>query len=416
MDKSPQELYQERLKRYEDAQAGRVPDRIPIPLFTVDFHARYAGYTLAETVYDGEKLSHSVEKTVLDFEPDCFEQQHTRNLIGHALDLVGYIPEKWPGGEIGDDDPFQYLDMEIMKGDEYDELINDPSWYFMRRMVPRTARNLRALEKFPNPTAFLYHGIVYNLAAFGTPEMKQAMDLMHEVGKLALSTIEAEKNFIRHMANKGFPAQRGGAMVCPFDAIVDFMRGAKGGMLDVMRRGDKLLAAIDAVTNTYTKYAIELATLQPSKTLFIPLHWGIDSFMSPDQFKTFYWPQLRRVINMTIEAGLTPMPFFEGDCTSRLEIIADVPPGKCTYLFESTDLFKAKKILGDVVCIRGGMPASLLIAGSVTEVEEHTRLLIKELGRGGGYIIDSSAAGIPREARFENVRAMFDTVKRYGVY
>ncbi len=70
MDKSPQELYQERLKRYEDAQAGRVPDRIPIPLFTVDFHARYAGYTLAETVYDGEKLSHSVEKTVLDFEPD----------------------------------------------------------------------------------------------------------------------------------------------------------------------------------------------------------------------------------------------------------------------------------------------------------------------------------------------------------
>jgi uroporphyrinogen-III decarboxylase len=150
--------------------------------------------------------------------------------------------------------------------------------------------------------------------------------------------------------------------------------------------------------------------------VFIPLHWGIDGFMSPKQFETFYWPQLRKLIHMVIDAGLTPQPFFEGECTTRLETIADVPPGKCTYMFESSDFNKAKEILGDIVCIRGGMPASLLISGSPGEVEAHAKTLIDTIGKGGGYIMDASSAGIPREARFDNVRAMFDTVKTYGVY
>lgn len=48
MTKNPEELYQERLKRVEDAIALRVPDRVPIVTFFSYFAARYAGITYEE--------------------------------------------------------------------------------------------------------------------------------------------------------------------------------------------------------------------------------------------------------------------------------------------------------------------------------------------------------------------------------
>jgi uroporphyrinogen-III decarboxylase len=186
-------------------------------------------------------------------------------------------------------------------------------------------------------------------------------------------------------------------------------------MLDMFRRPEQLLAMIERVLKLTPRSAIEIARRSPSKIVFIPLHWGLDGFMSPAQFATFYWPSLRRLVLTFIDAGLTPCVFWEGDCTSRLEVIKDIPRGKCIYFFERTDIFKAKKILGDTVCIRGGVPASLLVSGTPAQVADHCKRLIDEVGRDGGYIVDASV-GIPDEARHENVRAMFETTREYGVY
>jgi uroporphyrinogen-III decarboxylase len=116
-----------------------------------------------------------------------------------------------------------------------------------------------------------------------------------------------------------------------------------------------------------------------------------------------------------IDAGLTPMPFWEGDCTARLETIADIPAGKCIYQFESTDLVKAREILGGTVCIRGGVPASLLIAGTPDEVRAQCKKIIDVVGKDGGLIMEASV-GIPDEAKAENVKAMFEFTQEYGRY
>ena len=36
---------------------------------------------------------------------------------------------------------------------------------------------------------------------------------------------------------------------------------------------------------------------------------GLDSFMSDEQFKKFYWPSLRRYLTEVAEAGLTPVVY-----------------------------------------------------------------------------------------------------------
>jgi hypothetical protein len=55
------------------------------------------------------------------------------------------------------------------------------------------------------------------------------------------------------------------------------------------------------------------------------------------------------MLETLIDEGLTPCPFFEGDYTSRLDYLTDFPKGKIMGLFDQTDLFKAKKVIGNII-------------------------------------------------------------------
>ena len=108
------------------------------------------------------------------------------------------------------------------------------------------------------------------------------------------------------------------------------------------------------------------------------------------------------------------MPLFEGEYTSRLEIIKDIPRGKAIYWFEKVDIAKAKEILGDTVCFRGNVPVSLLHAGSPQQVKDYVKTLIDVVGRDGGLMVDCGVWF--DEAKHENVKAMVDFAKEYGIY
>ena len=76
---------------------------------------------------------------------------------------------------------------------------------------------------------------------------------------------------------------------------------------------------------------------------------------------------------------------------------------------------KAKEILGDRVCLFGNVPASLLVYGSVSDVEKYCRGLIKDCAEGGGFIL-ATECETPWDAKPENVRAIIDTAIKYGQY
>ena len=106
----------------------------------------------------------------------------------------------------------------------------------------------------------------------------------------------------------------------------------------------------------------------------------------------------------------------QGGYNSRLEAISDLPRGRTLWAFGAeTDMKRAKEVMGDVACISGNVPASLVYAGSPVEIREHCRQLIKTAGKGGGYLF-ATASGIPRTTRVENVRALMDSAMEFGVY
>ena len=110
--------------------------------------------------------------------------------------------------------------------------------------------------------------------------------------------------------------------------------------------------------------------------------------------------------------GLIPVVFFEGEYSSRLEVISDIPEGKAVYHFEHVDIRKARDFLGGKVCFRGNVPVSLLHTGTPDDVAAYVRQLIDIFGKEGGLIVDSGA--IFDEVKFENIRAMVEAVKSYG--
>ncbi len=136
--------------------------------------------------------------------------------------------------------------------------------------------------------------------------------------------------------------------------------------------------------------------------------------MSLKQFEKFYWPTLKKVCLALIEEDLTPWVFFEGNYTSRLEYLLDLPKGKVLAHLDSTDIFKAKDILGNHMCIMGNVPASILQTGTKDEVIAYTKRLIDKVGKDGGYIM---ACRSPMDKTDpELVKTWMDFTREYGVY
>jgi len=143
----------------------------------------------------------------------------------------------------------------------------------------------------------------------------------------------------------------------------------------------------------------------------MPLHRGSDGFMSLKQFEEFYWPGLKTIILKMIDKGITPCPFLEGTWDQRLEYLLELPKGKVLAHFAYSDMKKAKDVLGGHLCIMNSVPSSLLTTGTAQQVEEYVKDIMKYCAKGGGLIIANNTIN---EGKPECVRAMIETVKKYG--
>lgn len=413
MSKSPEELYQERLKRVEDAIALRVPDRVPVFVQWGFLPARYAGMTCEEYMYDPEKAMTAAIKVHEDFEPDMAESPFGTRVIGATLDALDFKQLRWPGQGLKSDLSYQFVEGEYMPAEEYDHFIEDPTDWIIRKYWPRVCGALEPLNKIgPLKEIISYAvGIPFGFAFFGTEEGRQVLDAVKKAGEASLRALTYAQKYGQEIAKRGFPTMMGGGTQAPFDTLGDFFRGTRGIMMDMYRRPEKLLKALEVLTPWMIQMGIS-KTGNPR--IFIALHKGSDSFMSEEQFKTFYWPTLKQLIEGLVAKGMNPCLFVEADHTSRLEIMRDVPPGKVVYHMENTDIFKAKEILGDRVCLRGNVPISLMCTGTPDDVKAYCKRLIDVVGKDGGFIMDSS---VPVEdAKIENIKAMIDFTKEYGVY
>ena len=134
--KSVDELHQEREKRIQDAIELKEPDRVPVTINSGAFATKYAGLNASAMYYDPVGYREACIKVLLDFEPDSAGAAAGTN-SGLMLELLDPQHQRWPGGTLPPDVPYQFVEGEYMSEDEYDIFLNDPTDFMIRYYLPR---------------------------------------------------------------------------------------------------------------------------------------------------------------------------------------------------------------------------------------------------------------------------------------
>lgn len=413
--KSPEQLFAERAKRMQDALALKQPDRIPISLGAGYFLAEYGGISHQEQQDNWEKAQELLEKAALDFQPDSIFGLFNNPRPSLAL---GDRMTRWPGYGLPETGSFQFVEHEFMKAEDYDAFLRDPSDWALRTYLPRAFAELEGFQFLPPFGLWAFgHYFLPNLVSYAIPPVQAGLKALGKAIEMAVDDGARLNESTQRMIALGFPPTflAGPLVEAPFDFMSDTLRGMRGIMLDMLRRPDKLLAAERVVLEIQLEYAISFSQATGLKNCFIPLHRGSDGFMSLPQFEKFYWPQLKEMMLRLVEHDIFPIPFYEGVWDQRLEYLAELPKGKTAGWFQRSDIFKVKEVVGDTMCIIGGMRNSLLQAGTVEEVRERTRQLCEIVGEGGGFMMGTEI-GEMEGSKPENVRAWVEATHEFGVY
>lgn len=409
--------YRQRAQMIKDAIQLKKPERVPIVPWWGVYPLHYSGIVVQDAMYDYDKLGKAFRKFNADFMPDGLV---SCALVGpgKVFDMLDYKVYSWPGHGTPADTSYQCIEDEYMLPEEYDAFITDPSNYFQRVYLPRVMGALgpwNMLAPWTDIVELPFVGLT--LIPVGTPPVQESLKTMLEVGQSVMEWISAVGPIDgSSIATHGLPNTIGAFTKAPFDTLGDTLRGTRGIMLDMFRRPEKLIEALERLVPIAIEMGVRSATAGDNPIVFIPLHKGADGFMSNADFEKFYWPTLKAVLLGLVEVGTVPWLFVEGGYNQRLDIItdSDIPAGTTVWMFDHTDMKEVKKKLGGWACFGGNVPASLLKAGTPDQVADYVKKLIDDVAGDGGYILANGA--VLDDSTPDNVHAMIDTGKEYGVY
>jgi hypothetical protein len=372
------------------------------------------GVSGREAMYDPDAAGQAYLDFCIDYQPDTAGAAPMLG-YGPALDTLQYHLYKWPGNGVAEHLSYQFHEKEYMKEDEFDHLINDPTDFWLRSWMPKTMGALAPLAEIPPVYGSMELPMLGPwLIALGAPPVQKALKTLLKAGEQYFEWINCLSGYLARIVAAGFPFGAGGATKAPFDTLSDSFRGTTPLMMDMYRRPEKVLEAVERLVPAMIKTGVDGAVASGNPIVFIPLHKGADGFMSDDQFQKFYWPTLKAVMYGLAEAGCVPACFVEGGYNQRLDYLAETQDIRCLYLFDRTDMKKAREKLGGKVCIGGGFPISLILTGTPEQVREETKKLINDAAGDKGYILSIGCA--MDEARQDTLLAFIEAGKKYGKY
>lgn len=398
MTNDMERLYNERLKRYTTAMRNEKPDMIPIRPFVAEFTAKYAGLTCQDVTHDFNKAFEAARKCAADFDWDAVVSNMVYVWTGltEALGLKYYGV---PGLHVPADTGFQYREPPegeaFMKPDEYDELIDDPTAFLYNKWLPRVSMDIMGQGE---------SGLYRNNLALVKGGMAMMQYFMSFGQQNAL--LRSESGTVSAIA---------GILKAPFDIIGDKLRGFMGLTMDMFERPEKVLAACEALMPHLLHVALSTADSEKQVPVGFWMHRGCVPFVTPAQFESHYWPTLKPIIETLWAHGHQTLFYAEGDWNFHLDRFLELPEASIVYHADQSDIEEAHKKIGHRFCLSGGIPNFLLSFKTPKEVREHCKKVIDAVAGDGGYILDASAI-MQNDTQEENLRAMTEFVRDYGVY
>ena len=400
----------EREARVMAAVHLETPDRVPFMPHLGNVCAMGYGISMYDAMRGDLRPVETLRSFCRDVEPDWLEMPGF--IPARALELAEPINMSW-ATEDAPDAPFQYADHAFIDTDQdWEDYLRDPSLYLLTRVLPEKYKGLEGL-KLLSPYS-LCAPMPMGLASASAPPLRAALLKLLEITDAFAEDNKRAAMFRRVLEEEGIPSNNG-HMLSPFDEFGDALPGLVTSVMELVEEPERYMDAVERWGAVSIPAAIRMAKMSGAKMVNIPLHMGIDEFMSPANYEKYYWPILRRMIDVILDAGMTPHLITEGNYNTRLEQLCDVPKGKVLYSFDRVDMKRAKEVLGGTACVMGNLPTSLLLPGGKKEkVIDETKRLIDECAPGGGYIMSCS---MPLDnVDMELVRVWKETTFTYGKY
>lgn len=275
---------------------------------------------------------------------------------------------KIPGYDLPDNDMWQVVETEVMTVEDYDAIL-DVGWepFFNRFMMEKILND--ADQRLVNRSRALF-------------------DVRQEWARI------------------GVPVLSGGDITSPFDLLCG-ARSLENFFMDLIHIPDKVVLVMDEIVKSLTRKQCRQAKEKGYAMIWVGGWRTAPCMISPQMWNRFVWPYFSRIVNEVVDEGLIPILHLDSDWTRELKRFKELPERKLIMALDGeTDIFEAKTILGDHLCLMGDVPATLLAFGTADEVSAYCRKLINRLGP-EGFILHSGC-DIPTNATLENVQAMVE--------
>jgi hypothetical protein len=390
--------YQERLTRYVTALYNEKPDRVPLRIFSEEFSAKYCGYNNYEVAVDHELQFDINRRFAVETGIDAIQTNSVVNWFGMQK-AIGWEGITFPGIGIPVDSVNQWSEPTteeeaFLKAIEYEEFIDDPTAFLVNHWLPRFTRHIRQPG---DPVTFEHNlSLINGVMAYNK--------FFNSWGTKTVELIEA-----------GVVPAVASVLKAPLDILGDKMRGYVNLCYDLHERREQVLLACEALMPHLANLVLGGADPQGNIPSIIWMHRGCVPLISHKDFDEIYWPTLKPIVEELWARGHQIIFYAEGNWDHHLDSFAELPEKSIIFHCDKTDIYKAHQILGEKFCLSGGIPNELLAMGTPEEVRAACKQVIDGVAQDGGYIMDASAL-IMNDAQIENVRAMIEFTRDYGVY
>ena len=366
------------VERIEAAIALRQGKPIPVAPLIISFAGRCAGMTQADIFSSLHKWQIALGKTFTRVgTPDAVFPLWPRDAAkSQMLRLL------LPGEELDADAQFQYYESEVMRRDDYDVIIHKGYRAWFMQYLPRIRPDIS--PGLP--------GRIFTIRGF----MLQGMRIKHNVS---------------YWKNKmGLPAMFYAACYPAFD-LFSLARSLEPFCQDLFDCPMIVEQAIKVATPDIVSMAKIPLRLTGGKRVCIYPMRSSASFISPMMFERFVLPSLKQMVDTFQKSRIVSVLHCDGNWTPMLPYLRQLPRASCVVELDGmTDIFKAKEILGEWLCLKGDVSATLLTQGEPDQVTEYCQNLIKNIGSDGGFIL-SSGCEVPLDAKPDNVAALIQSVR-----
>jgi len=384
------ELYEQRLQRFDDVMSRKLPDRVPIIPNMNTWMYHYAGVSIKKAFTEDPEEMFRAAKYLNDTVPmdGLISTSNTLPInmakkLGEGIYTVSDngVQIKGGGGH-------------LMEPEEYGFLAEDPMKFFANVLIPR---------KFD----------VFQSASLEKKVdlIKQAYIDFGEYGKYnRTASVRIEKEL-------GLPIMVRGTNFLAPDVVLDYLRDFVGISLDVRRHCDELMQACLSLYDFIMEMFNDTATPPDRKIVFSPLH--LPTYLRPKDFEKIYLPFMIKYLDeMAVKRGYSIYFFMENNWMPYLDLMQDFPDGvKFVGLYETGDLVKIKEKMGKKMVIMGGMPVSLLYFGNKQEIADKCQELLDTLAPGGGYIFSTDKTMMTmNDGKPENMITACEYIEAHGKY